>query len=456
MFELGPFEYQFKNSSKKIFCTKKINIKNKEIVLISGMSGAGKSTLLQIIKGLIPHYSTGMFTGNMPFSKKEKNDQGSGQLQPEIVFLFQNPFSQLIYPNVAEEFFFTMENFNFTKEQMDFKRLELESSFNLDSIWNKKTAELSHGECQKLVLASLLAIDPQILLLDEPTAFLDPVARASFYLWLKKIKGQYTVILIDHHFDEVLPIVDKILDVASNGSISEVNGDYRAKFGVENHLLNQEINLKKSNNIHLSLAHINYHHAGQKKLLEDISFSASSGEIVVIKGENGKGKSTLFKIIAGLIRPLRGEIQIKKNGIELPLKKYTKEIGFIFQNPEAHFFFDTIAEELKSISDQSQVDVLLKMFFENIDLNRSPFLLSEGEKRRLGILITVLQEKSILLYDEPTFGQDQSSIFKIKELILSLKNMGKIQVIISHDEAFINSLPTKIYLLSNGQLEIQE
>lgn len=453
MFEIGPFQYKFKNSSKKIYCDQKMIIKENHLVLIAGPSGSGKSSFLQVLKGIIPKFSSGLLTGDILYKSKSL-DENFNQNLKRILFLFQNPFTQLIYPDVAEEFFFSMENFKFSREEMDLKREELKSSFNLDHFWHKKTAELSHGECQRLVLASLLAIGPEVLLLDEPTAFMDPGARSDFYGWLKKIKGSQTIIVVDHHIDEILPLADQVLFVSRSGQITEGFPERNNEKSLEFFSLVQSdaLNLSEEK-VQLKLSNISFRYQDQKQLLENISLSASSGDIVVIKGKNGKGKSTLFKIMAGLIKPLTGNVRIFKNNKELEAKNNFKEIGFIFQNPESHFFYDTIEEELKKISSHKNFELLLRNFLTGVDLSRSPFLLSEGEKRRLSILMTVLLDKTILLYDEPTFGQDQESISIIRESIHEFKKRGKIQIIISHDEEFIKSIKANVFHLEGHHLQ---
>ncbi len=450
MFSIGPFEYKFKNQTKKIFCDSSITIANNDLVLITGPSGSGKSTLLQMLKGIIPEYTTGQFTGTILYNDQPLFGVFFKKNLSEIVFLFQNPFSQLIYPKVAEEFFFSMENFNFTKEKMLQKKNEFENSFRLKNLWNKKTIDLSHGECQRLVLSSLLAIEPQVLLLDEPTAFLDPEARADFYHWLNKIKGKQTIIIVDHHLNEILPLADKIINVSLDGLVTSSLISIQREPGFVQAI--KLPSLQKSTPTMLELRKINFHYSDQKTLLKNISITASNGNILVIRGKNGNGKSTIFKIIAGLIKPISGSMKIWQNEKELPFKKFSKEVGFIFQNSESHFFYDTIAEELAKIENRKEMDTLLDSFFYNIELSRSPFLLSEGEKRRLTILMTVFLKKNILLYDEPTFGQDQESITKIKELINYLRESGKIQIIISHDEEFIQSLNAKVFDLRDGEL----
>lgn len=454
MYEIGPFEYSFKKNyqatapSKKIFCKEKIEILENELVIITGPSGSGKSTLLQLLKGIIPEFSSGKFEGSILYKKNPLYGESFQKNLKDILFLFQNPFSQLIYPRASEEFFFSMENYNYSREEMDKKKNELQDYFDLESLWHKKTTELSNGECQRLVLASLLAIDPEVLLLDEPTAFLDPVARQDFYKWLSLFKGKRTIVLVDHHLDEILPFADKIIHVDKNGEVT-------LKKSLDTVETQQfpllPMNEMQKSMVEFQMSHVFFHYSDQGKLLEDVNLEAKSGEIVVIRGKNGKGKSTLFKLMAGLLKPLKGDIQVMKNNQSVPKKKHYKEMGFIFQNPESHFFYDTIKEELRNFKDQD-LNELLKYFFKDLDVTRSPFLLSEGEKRRLSILMTAFHDKSILFYDEPTFGQDEESIALIKTMILQLSAMGKLQFIISHDENFINSLNAQVYELVDHHL----
>ncbi|MFA6236678.1 MAG: ABC transporter ATP-binding protein [Bacteriovorax sp.] len=460
MFKIGPFQYSFKPNAqvsdaigpKKIFVKDPFDIVANKLIVISGPSGAGKSTFLQLVKGIIPEYSTGVFEGEILYKNQPLNGEYFQKNLKSILFLFQNPFSQLIFPEAAEEFFFSMENYNFSREQMEQKKSELSKMFNLENLWDKKTIDLSNGECQRLVLASLMAVDPEVLLLDEPTAFLDSEARSDFYQWLKTIKGSKTIIIVDHHLSEILPIADAVINVSHEG---EIKLGTTAFFPELIQLNFPNFNVT-SPMIELIVDGLKFHYENQRYLLEEVSLKAVSGDIVIIKGKNGQGKSTLFKIMAGLLQPVDGKVQIYKNNKEIQRKKHFKEIGFLFQNPEAHFFYDTIHEELKQSSGRFELHVLQEMFFSGIDLNRSPFLLSEGEKRRLSLLMTVFMDKSILFYDEPTFGQDQQSISVIKDMINYLKSFGKIQIIISHDDHFISAFSDKVYELKDGCLRRQE
>jgi energy-coupling factor transport system ATP-binding protein len=168
---------------------------------------------------------------------------------------------------------------------------------------------------------------------------------------------------------------------------------------------------------------------------------AIGGECIVIKGNNGQGKSTLFKIMAGVL-PVKTGLQLKINNELVKRNKILLYSGFVFQNPESNFFFNTLAEEVSPLENTD----LLKLFFNESDYNRSPYLFSEG-------LINLALKKKILFLDEPTFGQDDENKKIIADIVLSLKKMGALVFMISHDNKFIQSVADRIFKLEDGALE---
>ena len=458
MYKLEPFSYSYGKSAKakKIFLENILSFNKNEMIAIVGPSGGGKSTLLKVLKGIIPEYSSGEFTGTVTFHGKPLSGMNFQENLQKILYLFQNPFSQLIYPTPEEEFLFSMENFNFTREEMNTSREKFEELFNLKNIWGKQNAQLSNGECQKLVLASLLAINPEVLLLDEPTAFLDPKARAEFYHFLNTIKGDRLVIIVDHHVEEIKNLVSRVIEVTIDGAIVErADLNFLDVKASESFKL-AEVEIPRFDELSLKVSDVSFSYAKNTDLLKKLNVEFKSGEIVAIKGKNGIGKSTLFKLFAGITSPDSGEVILEDKKKKFRNKKIFSNVGFIFQNPESHFFYDTIAEELKQsfkhIPNLELREDLLKRFFHEINLEKSPFLLSEGEKRRLSILMTVFLGKSLLLFDEPTFGQDQRSVVEISQLMKELKKLGLIQLFISHDDKFIKETADRVFVLESGGL----
>ncbi len=440
MYKIGnfSFSYEKKLTSKKIFCQEPFSLPATGLVIISGASGSGKSTLLNLLKGIIPEFIVGNLNGEISFEGKNLFGENFKKNLRKIVYLFQNPYSQLIHKNTNDEYFFSQENYCLELEDSIQIRNELSRKFNLDQLWDKSSQNLSHGECQKLLLASLLALKPKVLLLDEPTAFLDPFERKNFYQILTVLKKDHLIIMVDHHLNEVISIADKMINVSLDGEVKLLT-DFNLPALIHNTAIKIP-SFENSPNIVITLDEINFSYPQGPRLLDIKKVKLKSGEVISIKGRNGTGKSTLLKLIAGFIPLKKGTITFEVENKKLSTKEIQNQIGLIFQDPESNFLFDTLKEELGQYN----------FSFTDLELNRSPYLFSEGEKRRISIYQALTQNKNILLYDEPTFGQDQSNIKKLTEIILDLKKMNKLQIIISHDEDFIKMVSDRELIINEG------
>ncbi len=451
MITLSPFQFKhvFFLQGSKHFITcleldENIEFKNNGLILITGKSGGGKSTFLNILKGLIPFHMAGEFSGEIRVNNVLLTKENVDHFNREVVYLFQNPFSQLIHQDAKLELAFTMENLKFSHEKFEEKQKQILEKFNLKNRIDVPTNQLSNGECQKLVLGSLIALSPKIILLDEPTAFLDPESRKNFYEILAELKKNHIIFLVDHHVDEVKHLADQFILIENKKIRLNESIDLIQK---ENIVSVDYVFPQIKEKIEFAIHNLNFSYDSKREILKNVNLKAKSGECVVIKGGNGQGKSTLFKIMSGII-PDKHSIAVKVDNVRIKQSHLYRISGFVFQNPENNFFFNTLKEEVMNDSNND----LLKIFFDKKDFDRSPYLFSEGQKRRLSILINLALNKKILFLDEPTFGQDEENKKMIATLVRKLKNAGVLIFVISHDEKFIKSVANRTYELKDGFL----
>jgi len=244
--KFSNFCFQYPSSNSKIEFEGEFAIYKNEFVLISGPSGSGKTTFLNILKGIIPFYIEGKLKGKIYVENFNIIDNYPEELKSRILLLFQNPYTQIVTPYVKDELVFTMENFNLSKKEIYKNFLEVSKIFNFFNILNNETFKLSGGEIQKVMLASLIAVQPDIILLDEPTAFLDPESRKTFFNFIHKIKGKYTILIIEHNISEIIDLVDKVVyfDKAQKVSLY-IRDNFIKKF---NYLFyNNNINYQNNN-----------------------------------------------------------------------------------------------------------------------------------------------------------------------------------------------------------------
>lgn len=449
--KIKPFRFKHLGSSLSLVLKEEIDLPARGCFLITGNSGLGKSTFLQLLKGFYPEFLSGELAGDLEFFNNSH-------------YLFQNPFAQIIHPKALSEFLFSMENKMFSVEKMQDKMSWLEA-FRLLEIEQKETHMLSHGECQRLLLASLVASEPDWLFLDEPTAFLDFPMRQFVYQKLAELKKQLGIIIIDHHLDEIESICDGYFELTLNQSspLSDHNEKeveirfYRqSKIPRTNDVLAKQSELSFFPTSHwrnqsLKVQNLGFGYLKGQELFKHLNFELNPGEVVTLVGPSGAGKSTLLQLILYELKKLEGEIHWSIGNEYISPKKIFDYVSFLFQNPENHFLFDTVEEELKPFIDQGkkeQVDQLLQRFKLQHLLTQSPYLLSEGQKRRLSLIITLLLDRPFLILDEPSFGQDQEQVIVIQKFVHELKQKGVSVLMVSHDPLFYTAISDRVIHLS--------
>ena len=442
LFKLQDFSFRYPFGDSQVRLPGEFSINSGDIMLLGGESGAGKSTLLYALKGFIPDTIFGKMSGEV-FFRGRKLENLSVAERARIGFLFQNPSSQMIQRTVRQELAFGMENLCYTIDKIKQRIKEFSQQFEIENLLKRQISTLSGGEKQKVALLSILLMDPEVLLFDEPTAFLDPTSAKHFVDLFHKIAADKTIITVEHNLDYLKDHVNRSLFITRNGDVSEQNID-QIKWKPDFSRIKQAAYGNKI----LTLDKVTFGY--DKPLLNGIDLEIHSGEIIAIIGSNGAGKSTLLKLISGLHKNYNGKIIYENNEIRsLKYQKYYRELSLLMQNPENHFIFD---EAIKEVDNKSEILKLSNLAgFEK----RNPFTLSEGEKRRLSLAILWSLPSKLLLLDEPTFGQDAANKANLIQLISDMRQAGKSFLIVSHDLPFIQAVADKVYKLQDGKLQEQ-
>ena len=418
------------------------SVKDSEVILLAGDSGSGKSTLLKCLNGLIPETVEGNLEGNLYFEDKKYSELRMFELNEKIGSVFQNPRSQFFTTNSTAELVFPMENYGYTKKLMD-ERLEvLTEKFGLHLLLNRNIFEISSGERQLLALASAMALNQKVVIFDEPSANLDygnAMKLGKIISGMKK--SGITVIVADHRFYYLKGLIDKIF-LIEDGRLNRFDSEEEFKkskydtrsfdlFDLDLPVPEKSINTEKI----AGLKNVSY-----KNVLTDISLELKKGEVSVLVGNNGVGKTTLAKLLCKTIKPDNGEVNI--NGLPF----------YIMQDPDFQLFGTSVYNELALVNDNEEAIAETLKYLGLYDYkDKHPFDLSGGQKQRLQIGMAMLCDKPLIIFDEPTSGLDIVSMKKVAKEIVRLKENAAV-LVISHDYEFIRNVANRIIYLKSGKV----
>ena len=452
--------------------------KNKYNVII-GKNGSGKSTILKLIVGLEKISGGKIFIDNEELVYKRDELY---KIRKKTGIVFQESNEHIIGETVAESLIFGMENnripFEKMKENMD-KYIKL---FQLENIIDKKTVNLSGGEKQKVALAGAVITEPEIILLDEVTEMWDKATKDKMNGIIEEfLKDGKTVVSVTHNPEEIKRS-DNIVFITEEGKIvtgksEEVNKIIEEKENTEiNHEVISEysadltkISLKEEE-IKVKIKDISYYYEKERKIIESFSVNIPKNSITAITGKSGTGKTTLIEIISGLAflgENFSGKIEynfrnenkekedekllLYKNISERELYEIRKRMGIVFQNTGEQFFSGTVLEELeynitkkykiknkKSKELNDKIKEIAELFgYDEKFLMKSPFVLSGGEKKMLGLALAVCLEPEILVLDEPTGALDYNMTVKFMKIVEKMKKNGTIVILVTHDENIV-------------------
>lgn len=427
----------FPMSDKSIFYRGGFDVIQDDIIILTGASGAGKSTFLKILKGIIPRLIHAKVNGSIFFKNTELSEIDDAELL-KVGYLSQNPFNQIICDTVLNELSFGLENLGMSAKYIHDKIDFYLNEFGLLHLKRKITNQLSGGEAQIINLISLLLLDLDIFLLDEPTAFLDPKSAEQIVQMLQ----DKTAIVVEHNYHYFQSIATKYIHLNEENIFCEGDSSlskFVRKTADACSVLDKVPRIDSFEKKILEIKNLSFSY-GDKKVLDNVNLTVERGEIVGINGPIGSGKSTLLQLILRIL-PSSDIVFFYNQPIE-SLKNIFNRIGMVWQNSDLHFFYDTVNQETSR--------------FEEFGLShlamQNPFTLSEGEKKRLSIAIAFDKNVDLMLLDEPTFGQDDINTQMIKKNVLELSFTGKSILIVSHDEYFLRSICDKIYSLEKNNL----
>lgn len=447
VYKIEDFYFRYPKGHKAIFIGGKLEIYQGDTILLQGASGFGKSTLLLALKGIIPHLINGQLSGSILYNEKNINELDDKE-RSQIGYLGQNPDNQLIGGTVYQELAFGMENQGISPLIIAQKISRYSNEFNLGNLLKRNVATLSGGEKQKINLLSILLMEPEVLLLDEPTAFLDPANAMEIINIIRQYNK--TTIIVEHNTLYLKNLINRLIRIETNVQITEQNLE-KTEFTpcLTNYSKANNKHYNSSTNPILKISNLNFAYsknAYNKKLLDNINLDVYPGQIIGIVGKNGSGKSSLLKLIGKILMSRNAIYYEQKDIKKINTKKYWNKIALVWQNPENHFLYNTVSQELNHDTKLMNEFSLVK------NANQNPFCLSEGEKRRLSLAITLKQDVRLFLLDEPSFGQDTANKEVLVKLISHLSSKQKSFIIVSHDILFLQSITNHIYQLNTGHL----
>lgn len=445
-----------------------LNIEQGECIAIIGASGCGKSTLTRVINGLIPSFFQGNLSGKTLIKQKDICKLSSWEIGKMVGNVFQDPRSQFFSNEVAGEIAFGCENIGLTHSEI-IKRVDRTvKEMEIEDLLNTSIYALSYGMRQKVAICSAKAMEPDIYVFDEPSANLDLNATYLLADLIRKLKNdRKTIILAEHRLFYLSDIADRyifmekgeIVKEYSAKEIKEQKSENLNKRGLRSLCFNDisipETDLSGST----SLKSIEVRNLNKKfknnHLLKNITFQYDNNEIIALVGSNGVGKSTLGKIIAGLIKESSGEILIGGN-----LSQYKQRIGeiwYIPQDLDSQLFGEDLIDELITGLDDpvkkmdKAENILRKLGLLKLK-HKHPATLSGGQKQRLVLGVAMMRDVPMIILDEPTSGLDFNSMEKVRALIKEQQKNGTKFLIISHDIEFIARTCNRILKLEEGKI----
>ncbi|MFY9470218.1 MAG: ABC transporter ATP-binding protein, partial [Solirubrobacterales bacterium] len=472
------FSYSYPNAGAEGLAGLSLTVEPGAFVLVCGRSGSGKSTLLRAASGLIPHHFGGVAGGEAFVCGRDLRTNGAAELSAVCGTVLQDPEVQIVMGGVRHEIAFPLENLGWPPAEVRVAVEETALALGIHELLDRRTAELSAGELQRVVLAAALAARPRLLVLDEPTSQLDPVVADELLATLRRLNADWgtTILIAEHRIERLIEFADRVI-VFEDGRVahdSEPAGflGWAAETASRRWLLTPTARMfaaaglrplpvgakqarrilgsppvtklsggeegpraavRDDRGVALALERVTHTYgAAPNPALDGVSLRFALGERVALMGANGSGKSTLLRVARSLVAPTTGTVAAAGS------------VGLLMQNPNDYLIHERVADEAPLPG--------LRRFGLGELLERDPRDLSGGERQRLALAIVTQDDPVALLLDEPTRGMDREHKADLAELLRELADSGIAIVVATHDSEFAAEFARRVVLLGGGRV----
>lgn len=513
--ELKNVSYSYPNSRQASLNNVNFSVAKGSFVAVMGPNGAGKTTLSLCLNGLIPQLLEGELAGDVTVDNKNLRMCRVQEMAGHVGLVLDDPEAQIFGRTVIEDTSFGPANLSLPVEEIYQRAGQALQMTRLNGYEQRSTHRLSGGEKQRLAIAGILAMHPEIMVLDEPASALDPLGIREIYQTIDdlRLQKQLTIIVAEHDCQEIIGRADRVIvlkggEIAWSGVPEELfrNVSLLQTFGIRPipvSLIGWEFyqkgwiafaeiplgviaaektvrdimtkyNLRPVGKADppvvrqpetkaralIQVSNLNYQYLPDNNVLKNINLTIRRGEFVALIGPNGSGKTTLAKHFNGLLQPSAGDVIINGvNSREFP--QLARVVGYVFQNPDHQIFSATVEKELEyglknigldSAEIRRRVDRVIK--FTGLEQRRKdhPFALGRGERQIIALASILALEPEILVVDEPTTGLDWAGVQKIMELIRHLHDHGTTIIMISHDMEIVARYAQRIIMMKDGSI----
>ncbi len=511
--ELKNVTFRYDEDGPIILNNLSLTLETGSFNILAGPGGSGKSTLCHLFNGRIPHLIEGSLSGEILIGGKPSTDLEMKDISCFVGSVFQDPETMFATLSVEDEIAFGPENLIFSREEIIETVDSLLDLTGITPYRNNLVWNLSGGQIQKLGLAAVLAMKPRLIILDEPTANLDPAATRQVHELILKLRDDgITILLVTRELDDFMAEADNIL-VLEKGSLIASGEPYtllkeqgvrmdelgiwlpetveiglaliRSGFELTRIPITIDETLdvlektglcppgrelrgpkkdytRQTGNPLIRAENIRYSYGGGIYAVMGISLDIYPGEMLAIVGRNGAGKSTMARLLIGLNKCSEGKLELfGKDSRKWKVPDLSNHISLVFQNPEHQFLTDTVAEEIEyslqaqGVFDEELLETgrneILAMLNLEHEKESHPFALSAGNKRRLGVATMLVGNPRVLIVDEPTYGQDKEMTGTLMKLMKDIQARGIAVVMISHDMRLVEEFADRVVVFSEGE-----